>query len=121
VPWGEATGHATAHATGGWSCRLSQMPKKIEREFRACWPLFLGVSILIPGVLVPGAVVPGAASQGVASSGHCWSWSLLVVGPRGFRLTRLLRVVASELWLAGCFNLKGVLWEGLSGRVRIYF
>jgi hypothetical protein len=24
--------------------------------------------------------------------------------------------VAGELWLAGCFNLKGVLWEGPSER-----
>jgi hypothetical protein len=49
---------------------------------------FLGVSILIPGVLVPGVWVLGVASQGVPSS-----------GPGGFRLTRLLRVVAGELWL----------------------
>ena len=49
---------------------------------------FLGVSILVPGVLVPGIRVLGVASS----------------GPGGFRLTRLLRVVAGELWLAGCFK-----------------
>jgi hypothetical protein len=37
------------------------------------------------------------------------SWALLVLGvassgPGGFRLTRLLRVVAGELWLAGYFK-----------------
>jgi hypothetical protein len=57
---------------------------------------FLGVSILIPGVLVPGVRVLGVASS----------------GPGGFRLTRLLRVVAGELWLD---ILKGVSWKGLCG------
>ena len=43
--------------------------------------------------------------------------ALLVVvvassGPGGFRLTRLLRVVAGELWLD---ILKGVSWKGLCG------
>ena len=57
---------------------------------------FLGVSILIPGVLVPGFRVLGVASS----------------GPGGFRLTRLLRVVAGELWLD---ILKGVSWKGLCG------
>ena len=33
-------------------------------------------------------------------------------GPGGFRLTRLLRVVAGELWLD---ILKGVSWKGLCG------
>jgi hypothetical protein len=79
---------------------------------------FLGVSILIPGVLVPGVWVLGVASQGVPSQGVASS------GPGGFRLTRLLRVVAGELWLASCGwrvtagelglgILKGILWEGL--------
>jgi hypothetical protein len=31
--------------------------------------------------------------QGVASQ-----------GPGGFRLTRLLQIIAGELWLAGCFK-----------------
>jgi hypothetical protein len=35
----------------------------------------------------------GVASQGVASQ-----------GPGGFRLTRLLQIIAGELWLAGCFK-----------------
>jgi hypothetical protein len=47
---------------------------------------FLSVSILIPGVLAPGVWVLGVDSQGVASS-----------GPGGFRLTRLLQIIAGEL------------------------
>jgi hypothetical protein len=65
-----------------------------EREFRACWPLFLGVywafrsSSLAFSFLVFG------------------SWALLVLviassGPGGFRLSRLLRVVAAS---CGCFK-----------------
>ena len=69
---------------------------------------FLSVSILIPGVLVPGVWVLGVVSQGVASS-----------GPGGFRLTRLLQIIAGELWLAGCF--KGCFVGGSMREVRIYF
>jgi len=67
-----------------------------EREFRAFWPSFLGV--LVPGIQVLGVASQGVVSRGVASS-----------GPGGFRLTRLLRVVAGELWLAGYFTVKGIL------------
>jgi hypothetical protein len=74
---------------------------------------FLGVSILIPGVLVPGVWVLGVASQGVPSQGVASS------GPGGFRLTRLLQIIASELWLAGYF--KGCFVRGSVREVRIYF
>ena len=50
----------------------------------------------------------GVASQGVASQ-----------GPGGFRLTRLLQIIAGELWLAGCF--KGCFVGGSVREVRIYF
>ena len=82
----------------------------VEREFRACWPLFLGVSWAFrSSFLAFSFLVFG-------------SWALLVrallvlvvasSGPGGFRLTRLLRVVAGELWLD---ILKGVSWKGLCG------
>jgi hypothetical protein len=95
-------GHWPCHRrTGRYSPSSSHLSKtRGQREFRACWPLFLGVSLLIPGVLVPGVLVPGvrvlgAASQGVASQGVASPGLLLVLvvassGPGGFRLTRLL-------------------------------
>jgi hypothetical protein len=67
----------------------------VKREFKACWPSFWGVLfldvllldprswILVPGVFVPGVLVPGVRVLGVT-----------IGGPGGFRLTRLLRVVA---------------------------
>ena len=72
----------------------------VKREFKACWPSFRGVLfldvlfldvllldprswILVPGVFVPGVLVPGVRVLGVT-----------IGGPGGFRLTRLLRVVA---------------------------
>jgi len=69
---------------------------------------FLGVSILIPGVLVLGIRVLGVASS----------------GPGGFRLTRLLQIVAGELWLGGYFKgyfVGGSVRKGPCGRLRIYF
>jgi len=81
-----------------------------------CFGRFLGVLILVPRRFlkrfIPGFSFLAVQVLGVASS-----------GPGGFMLTRLLRIVAGELWLAscswrvvaGCF--KGVSWEGLSGRV----
>jgi len=67
-----------------------------------CFWAFLGRFDPIPGVLVPGVRVLGVASQGVTSP---WALLVLVVassGPGGFRLTRFLRAVAGELWLASC-------------------
>jgi hypothetical protein len=70
-----------------------------EREFRACWLLFLGVSW------------PFRSSFLAFSFLVFGSWALLVrallvlviasSGPGGFRLTRLLQIMAGELWLAG--------------------
>jgi hypothetical protein len=48
------------------------------------------VLAVIFGRFVPGVLVPGVRVLGIASS-----------GPGGFRLTRLLQIVAGELWLAG--------------------
>ena len=76
---------------------------------------FLGVLILVPGRYLKAfyswILVPGVRVLGVASPGHCWSWSLLLrsSGPGGFRLTRFLRVVASELLLASCS------WRAVAG------
>jgi hypothetical protein len=99
-----------------------------ERDFRACWPLILGVLFLDPrswilvfgcflGVLILvyrrflkrfifGFLFLALLVLGVASSDS-----------GDFRLTRLLLWLASYSWrvVAGCF--KGVSWEGLSGRV----
>ena len=57
---------------------------------------FLGVLILVPGVRVLGIASQGFASQGVASQGIA-SQGVASSGPGGFRLTRLLRVVAGDL------------------------
>jgi len=75
---------------------------------------FLGVLILVPGRYLK-RFVPGFSFLVFGS------WALLVrallvlgvasSGPGGFRLTRLLRVVAGWLGI-----LRGVLWEGLCGR-----
>jgi hypothetical protein len=74
---------------------------------------FLAFSFLVFGswaLLVRALLVLGIASQGVAGPGHCWSWSLRSSsGPGGFRLTRFLRVVASELLLASCS------WRAVAG------
>ena len=83
-----------------------------EHEFRACWPLILGVSWTF-------------RSSSLAFSFLVFgSWALLVrallalvvasSGPGGFR--------PCKLWLASCGwqgILKGVSWEGLCGRLRI--
>jgi hypothetical protein len=80
---------------------------------------FLGVLILVPGRYLIKRFVPGFSFLVFGS------WALLVrallvlgiAGPGGFRLTRLLRVVAGELWLAGyskgCFVGRSVREVGI--------
>ena len=90
----------------------------IEREFRACWPLFLGVLFLdvlfwilfwrfmgyflgflslLLGVLFLDSVIGGLRSW---QSGQSGFWT---------EMSRLLRIVAGELWQANCG------WVGFKG------
>ena len=84
---------------------------------------FLGVLILVPGRYLK-RFVPGFSFLVFGSWAllvwallvRALSWALLVLavtssGPGGFRLTRLLQVMAGWLGI-----LRGILWEGLYGR-----
>ena len=63
-----------------------------------CFGRFLGMLILVPGRFlkrfIPGFSFLNIAGRGVAGRGVARS------GTGGFRLTRLLQIMASELWLA---------------------
>jgi hypothetical protein len=68
---------------------------------------FLGVLILVPAHSL-NCFVPGFSFLAFSFLAF-GSLALLVLGvassgPGGFRLTRLLRFVAGELWLAGCLR-----------------